>query len=329
MERVQRECYWPKMSADVHRYVGRCKVCQQTKVERRRGCGLMVSRAEGIRQPWETICVDLVGPLPRSSRGYTQVLTIVDYFTKFVLLFPLRTASAKEVARLVEENVFLTFGVPADIVCDNGVQFRSGVFESMARSYGVRLRYTALYHPRANPAERINQELKRMLRSYVGENHRKWDSDLAKIGCALRTYRHEAMGVTPYFVNFGREMVVTREVTQAPEAEEGTADPGVRASELQRIRDNIGKRLAAAGKKAANRYNLRRREAPYREGALVWRRNHVLSDATKYFSAKLAPEYVGPYLIGRKVSSATYELTDREGKPAGVWHANDLKPYEE
>lgn len=59
----------------------------------------------------------------------------------------------------------------------------------------------------------------------------------------------------------------------------------------------------------------------------VWRRNKSLSDAARHFNAKLAPGYLGPYWIKKKVGSAVYELMDGTGKSCGIWHVQDIKPY--
>ncbi|KAG5861258.1 hypothetical protein JTB14_017766 [Gonioctena quinquepunctata] len=47
-----------------------------------------------------------------------------------------------------------------------------------------------------------------MLAMYVSDNHRIWDVSLAQISCALRTAEHEATNYSPYFINFGRSMVL-------------------------------------------------------------------------------------------------------------------------
>lgn len=51
----------------------------------------------------------------------------------------------------------------------------------------------------------------------------------------------------------------------------------------------------------------------------------MLSDASKNFSAKLAPKFVGPYKIKKKVSYLTYELVDKNNKTKGIYHVQDLK----
>lgn len=87
------------------------------------------------------------------------------------------------------------------------------------------------------------------------------------------------------------------------------------------------KRLVVAGQRNVDRYNLRKRDEQYLVGQKVWRRNYVLSDASKYFSSKLAPKFVGPYVVHRSLSPWTYELKDLHGKIlTGSWHAKDLKP---
>lgn len=77
----------------------------------------------------------------------------------------------------------------------------------------------------------------------------------------------------------------------------------------------------------ANRYNLRRRPLVFNPGDKVWRKNKVLSNAANHYSAKLAPEYVGPFIVRCKRGSWSYELSDEFEHPKGVWYVQDLKPF--
>lgn len=80
------------------------------------------------------IATDLVDPLPRSSQGNVYNLLVSDYFSKFSLLFSLRTASGKIIAKLIEEQVFLLFGTPEFLICGNGTQFHGQEFTTMCKS---------------------------------------------------------------------------------------------------------------------------------------------------------------------------------------------------
>lgn len=205
--RITEKYVWPKMRQDVAEYVRRCVVCAAHKSDLAVPTNKIATHEKPSR-PWELISTDLMGPLPRSSKGFAYILVATDYLSKFSLVFALRSATAAAVVKRIEEDVFLLFGVPRLIICDNGPQYRSREFQNLANSYRVKVQYTAYYNPRANLMERVNRSLKTMLATYVGENHKKWDVNLQAIACALRTARHETICLLLYFVNFGRDMVL-------------------------------------------------------------------------------------------------------------------------
>uniref|UniRef100_A0A8D8TD96 Tf2-1-like SH3-like domain-containing protein n=1 Tax=Cacopsylla melanoneura TaxID=428564 RepID=A0A8D8TD96_9HEMI len=64
----------------------------------------------------------------------------------------------------------------------------------------------------------------------------------------------------------------------------------------------------------------------YSVGDLVLRRNFKLSSAPQNYSAKLAPTYVGPFRILRKLSHTIYVLEDDVGRQT-TYHIKDLRPY--
>lgn len=322
--------YWPKMRADVAAYVRKCHTCLSQKPEQKSPPGLMLSRSY-VSKPWEVISADLMGPLPKSSQGYRFILVVCDYFSKFTLTFPLRTATASAVAKIIEDNVFLLFGVPASIIVDNGVQFRSHLFSKLMANYHVKIRFTANYHPQANPTERVNRVLKTMLSSYVEDNQRNWDKILAKVTCAIRSSKHEVTRHSPYYVNFGREMILKGDDQLFKDKDQNISKRDnealdERRTEFERLYTEVKERLSKAYQNNARIYNLRRRDVQYIVGQPVYKRNFVLSDAAKYYSAKLAPKYTGPFIIHKKVSPWTYELKDLRGSPRGTWHVKDLKP---
>lgn len=83
-----------------------------------------------------------------------------------------------------------------------------GVFrqESLASKYNVsKMWYNAYYHPQNNFTERTNKVISAALRSYIGEDHRKWDRDLPEITVALRTAVNAVTGYTLFYLNYTRE----------------------------------------------------------------------------------------------------------------------------
>lgn len=211
--------------------------------------------------------------------------------------------------------------------------------KKMCTDYGISIKYTPNYHPNANPAERVNRVIKTMITSYCHANHKEWDANLSSVACAIRNNKHESTNFTPYFLNFGREIVLfgknfdirdnikaNLNCSRSPDDNEYNRWHD-KLRNLQEIYKDVKNRLAKAYAKQKTYYNLRKRPHEFEVGQLVWKKNYVLSDASKFFSAKLAPKYVGPFLVKAKISPWTYELEDKHKEYKGVWHAKDLKPH--
>ena len=327
--KIRQDYYWPKMKADVVRYIKSCRGCAQNKVEQKCPAGLMGDRPE-ITEPFQAISIDYVGPLPRSKKGNCYILVIADYFSKSVFLYPCRAAKAKSLVDFVE-NFFLLFGTPRFLTCDNGVQMKSKEFQELCRRYKTRIFYTANYNPRANPVERHNRVIKTMLRTYVRQdNHKTWDEHLSEIGCAIRTSPSETTGYSPYFVLFGREhkLYGDHDSMKLPNPTP-TFDTYIKTRQegFVKLYEQVGARIQSSRLQNTRRYNLRRRPLTFEKGDKVWRKNKSLSDAAKNFSSKLAPEYIGPFTVKRKCGTWSYELNDDRGNSRGIWHVQDLKPY--
>ena len=73
-----------------------CDTCQrQTKMK------TMAPALKPIKvvAPWHMVGMDLIGPNKTTSQGNKYILTITDYFTKFVDFHAIPDKSAKAVAR--------------------------------------------------------------------------------------------------------------------------------------------------------------------------------------------------------------------------------------
>lgn len=330
--RIQEHYYWPKMRSDISRYVSRCHICQRSKDTNTKPAGFMGVR-RGVDKPWVMLAADLLGPFPRSTSGYKYLLVVVDTFTKFPLLFPIRAATSAIVSKHLENDVFLSWGIPKYLICDNGSEFIGKAFRDLANNYKVKLLYNASRHPQANPVERINRTLGHMLRSYIQDNHRLWDKELPKLGFALRSAQHEATTYSPAYLTFGREVSINiEEPVEGPQdipSLEDSNNYGQKLEGLKRIHAEVNERLKEAYRKNSEKYNLRRRpNLDLKVEELVWKRNFPQSCAADSFSAKLAPRFCGPYVVTKKISSLVYQLSEVHGKIIGNWHISDLKRFQ-
>lgn len=327
--RVLSSYYWPKMRRDIYRYVKCCNICAAQKAPNYAKFGFMGAEKK-CRFPWQVIALDLMGPLPRSGNGFEYLLVVSDWFTKYCLLCPLRKANAPSISRFLENEVFLVYGVPQHIICDNGRQLISKSIKKLVKDYDSHLWYTAYYHAQANYVERCNRTICTAIRCYIDNNHKSWDREIPKIGYALRTATHDVTGYSPAFLNFGRLVPASGNYYGKANDDglliEGRDEWAKNLGQLDVIFNDVQAKLHSAYKRNAKYYNLRRRNMEFHVGDKVWKRNIVLSNAARNFAQKLAPRYV-LCVVHKKKSKLVYVLKNLDGSSAGEWHIQDLKPY--
>ena len=87
--------FWDSMWSDCEKEVAKCRPCQVFNVGR---CGFQLMSTIVAKRPWDHIAMDLIGLLKCSERGFVFILIIIDVLTRFVVLKPLKTKEAKEIA---------------------------------------------------------------------------------------------------------------------------------------------------------------------------------------------------------------------------------------
>ncbi|KAF0736151.1 Integrase catalytic domain-containing protein [Aphis craccivora] len=99
------------------------------------------------------------------------------------------------------------------------------------KKWGMEGWTTPIYHPRANPVERQNQELKKGLRTLlVDKPHHLWDFYLPHVLFSVRNKENRNTGLSPAKLMFGREIKATGDWQL--ELAEGSPDVGKNDLEL-------------------------------------------------------------------------------------------------
>ena len=73
--------------------------------------------------------MDLVGPLPVSQGNYKYAVVAVDYFSKWIEAKPLVNITSFSVRKFFWQNIICRFGVPEELVVDNGKQLDNEMFK--------------------------------------------------------------------------------------------------------------------------------------------------------------------------------------------------------
>ena len=149
--------WWPSIDKQIEELVRSCAPCQS--IRNKPPTVLLHPWAWPIL-PWQRIHVDFTGPFQGSF-----FMIIVDAHSKWLEVVPMTSTTSE---KTIEElwKIFAQFGLPEQLVTDNGPQFTSREFETFVKANGVKHICSAPYHPATNgEAERFVQTFKRALKA--------------------------------------------------------------------------------------------------------------------------------------------------------------------
>ncbi|GJU09867.1 reverse transcriptase domain-containing protein [Tanacetum coccineum] len=160
--------YWPTMHRDARDMIKKCKDCQVHRPILRQP----QQELTPITSPWpfHKWGIDIAGPFPVAAGGLKFLIVAIDYFTKWIeAKSRSATISGNQVKRFVWDNIVCHFGLPGEIVSDNGKQFCDNPFKDWCSRLSITQRFASVKHPQTNGlVERANRSLGE------GSKARKW-----------------------------------------------------------------------------------------------------------------------------------------------------------
>ena len=103
-------------------------------------------------RPFATWGIDIIGKISlKASNVHQYILVAIDYFTKWVEAESYAKLDAKAVAKFLKKNSICRFGVPHEIVSDNGTHFE-GEANEVIEEYGIQIHKSSPYRPQTNGA---------------------------------------------------------------------------------------------------------------------------------------------------------------------------------
>jgi hypothetical protein len=82
----------------------------------------------------------LVGPSKKAKGGFAHIFIIVDKFTKWVEAKPAATITVANAVEFIKEIMY-RFGVPSNIITNNGTPFTTREFKDFCADSGIKINY--------------------------------------------------------------------------------------------------------------------------------------------------------------------------------------------
>ena len=185
---ARKHIWWPNVDRDLEEMVQDCQACQANRQKPPTAPLHPWSWPTGV---WQRIHIDFAGPF----LGH-MFLLVIDSHSKWLEVFVMSsTTSIKTIDTL--KSLFARYGLPEQIVSDNGPQFTSDEFKSFCKSNGIRHITGAPYHPSTNGAiEHAVQTMKKSLKSTVNEQGTIY-TKLSRFLMIYRSIPHSTTGETP------------------------------------------------------------------------------------------------------------------------------------
>lgn len=317
--------YWPNMDEDVLQRLKTCEHCLFVKGSPAHNRAPLQTTM--VSAPFERIALDISGPFQPSRHGHRYILAVIDYFSKFPVLIPLRHVDAETVARKVCHQWIALFGAPQVIHSDRGTNFESQVFKEQCALFGVKKTRTCPYYPQADGlVERLFRTIKPLISATVRDRGIAWCEALPLVEMALRSTVQASTGYSPFEVLFGRRMrlPLVWQLPSQPVASiqnEGQYVGDLRET-LKILQSRVSNNIQQAAQRQADWYDQNGRATPFQVGDMVLVKVEGHAPAT--FPRM---KFVGPFEVVRTVAQWTYELQDCRTGHRCERNYNQLKTF--
>nr|GEX59636.1 hypothetical protein [Tanacetum cinerariifolium] len=99
-------------------------------------------------------------PFPEGPGKVKFLIVAFDYFTKWREAKPVATITGAQIKKFMWDNIVCRFGLPGEIISDNGKQFRDNPFKDWYEKLCIRQCFDFVKHPQASGlVERENSSL--------------------------------------------------------------------------------------------------------------------------------------------------------------------------
>ena len=268
--------------------------------------------------PWETISIDVAGPLPVDGKSNRYIVTMMDVYSRYLIASPVKNHKASTVSRCLYELVVAYFGAPRSILSDRGPEFTGMIWESLTQMLGAKIKLTSPYYPQGNSViERSHRTLSNMLRTMLLEKKgRDWSSLLPSVMLYMNSMIQEKTGVSACEILFGNNPNLPSDISYTPVTSLSNNREGY-VKQLKRDLKDIRQKLSRVLGQ-----NLDQSDNPFAVGDKV-----IIAILPHENANRLMVKWKGPFTVTKIPNRFQIEYLD--GSVTRLTHISYAKKYNE
>jgi len=199
--------WWPQMRQDFILY---CRPCDKSQINNE-PTTLPLGNALSLPTPdeaYQSLALDF-GSSFNKSNGYTTMMVIIDRFTSYTHLVPVKTAATSE-------KVFDVHGLPLSIVLDQYSRLTSKFQSQIMKSLNIQGWMATKYHHQTNTqVQRRIRTLKQTMRNFVNKTQNNLSPALAAIAAAMNGAPNDSLHISGYQAVYGRHWKIFHPVQRS------------------------------------------------------------------------------------------------------------------
>ena len=147
-------------------------------------------------------------------------MSIIDCFSRYLILVPVRDHTATTVSRALYERVIGYFGCPKKILSDQGTEFTGRLWKELLELLGIQQMLASPYYPQGNGiVERSHRMVSNMIWAhFVNRDDRGWVDVLPGVMLAYNEMEQGQHGYSASQVMWGQGMNLPMDLTHRTES---------------------------------------------------------------------------------------------------------------
>ena len=301
-------------------YISQCGHCQKAQFDRRNNTTQPIIRHIVPSTIRTAIGIDMIDCGLDEQTGCRYAHVIVNMFSKYVMIYPAKTADAVDAARAILRYC-ATVGPVRELRSDPGSNYCSQVVKEFNNMVGIAHKVSLVDRHESNGVEPYNREIKRHLSTLLKEKRLadNWSRPevIDLIQLELNTFPRRSTGnydaMTLQYGTLDEDMSYAMDFTNAEAYSKFILDLGENQTAIRAAATKVRKEWTEALDAAVQNYTL------HQKGDLVLAR-----DSPKV--GKTHGKYLGPYIVQGQRSNDV-DLVHLSSHKRRTVHVSDVKAF--